>query len=184
MGATSAPPRDDDDDVDEGPQEADAVAEEKLGEEAVINTGDAKLDQPKRESVSLSTQSTTATTADLPLAEDHSAVEREIPCQFHPGRNSTQFRREEIVLSKGPRCNLSWEWPLTREDMKERISMLDRAVLVSYRKELDEIKANMQRKAWHENDSSCDECDEEQEEPTFSSSSSPKTESELGIHIA
>lgn len=147
-----------------------------------MSSGDAKFDpiEPKkagRESASLSTQSTTA---DLPpeitsLRPDHSVVERELPSQFHLA--SKQFRREE---RNGPRCGLSWEWPLTRDDIKERISLLDRAVAFSYRTELDELKAKMEKRAWHDNDSYESDGDEEQEERTFSSAS----ESELGIHIA
>lgn len=58
-----------------------------------------------------------------------------------PASNTT-FRRG---LSSGLSCARSWEWPLTREEKKERISMLDRRVIVSYEKELEALEAKLER---------------------------------------
>jgi len=58
-----------------------------------------------------------------------------------PSSNTT-FRRG---LSSGLSCARSWEWPLTREEKKERISMLDRRVIVSYEKEIDTLEAKLER---------------------------------------
>lgn len=56
--------------------------------------------------------------------------------------SSAGFRRG---LSSGLSCARSWEWPLTREEKKERISMLDRRVIASYEKELDALEVKLER---------------------------------------
>jgi len=55
--------------------------------------------------------------------------------------SSASFRRG---LSSGLSCARSWEWPLTREEKKERIAML-RRVIASYEKELDALEAKLER---------------------------------------
>jgi len=110
--------------------------------------------------------------------EERGAQMEQFPSPFLVASN--HFRSG---LPDGLSCGRSWEWPLTREEKKERITMLDREVLISYKKELEELKSKIAKKARYEIDSSVDE-DEEDPVPECSCESSPKTDSELGIHIA
>lgn len=183
MGAASAPSTDE----SHSPQEADTVADqmeaatEELtpaedSEASVVEEGldDTKDDVATGGGDSASADAANESAANLRREDNSNAVAEQYPSQFMLA--SKQFRRG---LSDGLSCGRSWEWPLTRDEKKERITMLDRQVLVSYEKELRALKAKMALQVRLENESSCDE--EEEEEQTFSSR---EPDSELGIDIA
>jgi hypothetical protein len=175
MGATSRPSTDE----SQSPQEADTgnddieAATEELtpAEDSEASVVEEGIDDAKHDVV---TEGVAAVSPDAATERANSRrIAKQFPTQL---RRDNQFRRG---LSDGLSCGRSWEWPLTRDEKKERITMLDRQVLHSYEKELHELKAKMALQARLENESSCDE--EEDEEGTFSSR---ELDSELGIDIA
>jgi len=74
---------------------------------------------------------------DVRLSRGHDAVE--VSQQF-----PSPFVRDD-GLSDGVSCGRSWEWPLTRDEKKERVRMLDLEVLQSYKAEVDRLKAKLEK---------------------------------------
>lgn len=108
---------------------------------------------------------------------EHDSFSEQFPSPFVTA--SSQFRRG---LSDGLSCGRSWEWPLTREEKKERVRLLDIEAMASYKKELDELKAKVDARGLKDDLESEDDGDGSSE-----SGSAPPREtldSELGIHIA
>jgi hypothetical protein len=94
-----------------------------------------------------SAASSSAVMQDVRLSREHDAVE--VSQQF-----PSPFVRDD-GLSDGVSCGRSWEWPLTRDEKKERVRMLDLEVLQSYKAEVDRLKAKLEKqeqKARHDLD--------------------------------
>jgi len=111
------------------------------------------------------------------LESDTCVDPEQYPSQFRAP--SEEFRHG---LADGLSCGLSWEWPMTRDEKKERITVLDRQVLQSYKQQLEDLQAKVGRKERSEMDSSRSFTEGEDNDP--SSDFSPEIDSELGIHIA
>merc|ERR1719261_1283721 len=75
----------------------------------------------------------------------HSAI----PVQESPNVEAPASKAFRSGLTRGLSCRRSWEWPLTREEKKERIRMLDREVLLSYKRELKDLQARTSRRSSH-----------------------------------
>lgn len=174
----------------EGPQLPDSTAQEDQHDEhaslpsgdssesAVTNDIDAKADfAGAGQAAAEAAEGDFAAEGDTSTLESDAVDPEQYPSQFRAP--SEEFRHG---LADGLSCGLSWEWPLTREEKKERITMLDRQVLQSYKKQLEDIQAKVVRKEHSEMDSSTSFTEGEDNEP--SSDFSPEIDSELGIHIA